>query len=621
MASAALKVETISPAGVSLFGSPRKRRLVLCLALALLTLAVFNPVAQNGFVNYDDDAYITRNPQVQAGLTWPTVRWAFTSLDQANYHPLTWLSHALDYQMFGPKPAGHHYMNVLLQALTAVLLFLFLEAVTGLAGRSLVVAALFAVHPVNVESVAWAAERKNVLCALFFVMGLWAYCWYARNPGVKRYLGVAALFAMGLLSKPAVITFPFVLLLLDYWPLGRMNSLPDVANAGSDSQSFTRLVMEKLPLLALSAASAAITLIAQKGSGAVRDEYPFSAKAANAVVSYARYLGKAFGPTHLSAMYPFPRNGTPVWEVVAASLLLLAITGAVLVFRKHRYLAFGWFWFLGVMVPMIGLVQVGQLGLADRYAYLPFIGLFVAVAWLVSDWAEPKGIGPVSLGAAALAVLAVLSVASRVQTSYWRDSLTLWSHALAVTDNNFVAEDNLGAELIKLGRVPEAKAHFEASLGFNPRDVYSLIDLAVCDRRLGDPQGAIEHYQAALRLSTDPTMRSTAFSGLGSLYRKQGNYAAAERNYAGTLAIASDDFTALSGLGLIAEKTGRMNEAVDYFTRAVRGQPSDVGYLLLAQALEKAGQKAQAQSIEDQVKQLSPNIGAAQQAVQRMLQE
>src|SRR5438270_10489222 len=331
MATPALKMETTQSGSAALFSSPEKRRLVISLLLALVTLALYNPVTQMGFVKVDDPAYVTANRNVQNVLTWKTMRWAFLSIDAANWHPLTWLSHALDYQLFHLKAAGHHYDSLLLHALSVVLLFLFLESITGYAGRSMAVAALFAVHPMNVESVAWISERKNVLCTVFFFLGLYVYQWYVTHPELKRYFAVVVTFALALMAKPMAITFPCVLLLLDYWPLRRMNLRAKHAGELVDRRrSLFWLVLEKLPLILLSVGSGIITVIAQKGGGALRTEYGLPLRLGNAVISYARYIGKAFWPSKLAALYPFPRNGVPTWQVAAAALLIVLISSVAL---------------------------------------------------------------------------------------------------------------------------------------------------------------------------------------------------------------------------------------------------------------------------------------------------
>ena len=344
------------PASSGLFHSSQKRTVLLCLLLTVLVLVAYSPVTHNGFLNYDDDAYITDNPHVRAGLTWATVKWAFTTYDQANWVPLSWLSHALDCQIFGLNPAGHHYGNVLLHAGNAVLLFLLLQGVTGFRWRSLMVATLFALHPINVESVAWAAERKNVLSMLFFLLALHAYVWYTRKPALLRYAAVFLLFALGLLSKSQIVTFPFLLCLLDYWPLCRIGSPADSPpwTPGTPPRlSKGWLVLEKVPFLLLSAASAAVTMKAEKAGGAVKEvsQYSLLLRLETAVISYARYLGKAIWPSKLVALYPHPTVLYPVWQVASALVLLMLITAVVLRARNRRYLAVGWFWFLGSLSP------------------------------------------------------------------------------------------------------------------------------------------------------------------------------------------------------------------------------------------------------------------------------
>ena len=629
MATAATKLATSPQSQQGLFSSAGNRRTVLSLVLMLLTLLAYNPAAHNDFVDFDDPAYVTGNQHVRAGLTWDTVKWAFRSTEQANWHPLTWLSHAADYQLFHLKPAGHHYMSVLLHGLNVVLLFLFLEAATGMAWRSAVVAALFAVHPINVQSVAWASERKNVLCMLFFVLTLLAYRWYAQNPSVQRYGLVGLLFVLGLMSKPMVITLPFVLLLLDYWPLGRTSPArvsPDVKGGGAGTPappriSWTRLVVEKLPLLALSATSAVITMVAQKAGGAIHNEYPFWDRLLNAIVSYARYVEKAIWPSRLAAFYPHPDHSLPAWQVATSALLLVSITATVLMLRKKRYLAVGWFWYLGTMVPVIGLVQAGEQGMADRYAYIPFVGLFIAGIWGIADWAGARRIPAIYLALAASVAIAGFSVAAHAQLGYWKNTEVLWSHTLSVTQGNFVAHDSLGAELINQGKLQEAMAHFEAAAAINPRDAFSQLDLGVCEKRQGNIKGAVERYETALRLSADSSLRATAFGNLGSIYRAAGDYVQARENYDSALRLLPDNKFALIGLGLIAQKTGDLAHAVDYYAQAVKADPSDAEYLLLAQALAKAGRASEAQAAYSQAQKISRDWNATEQAVNHLLQE
>src|SRR5713101_5890993 len=380
--SSAAVMKRLEPSGFSassdLFHSLAKRTLLSCLLLTAVVLMFYSPVTHNGFINYDDDGYITANPHVRAGLTWATVKWAFTTYDQGNWHPLTWLSHALDCELFGLNPAGPHGMNVLLHGANAVLLFLLLLSATGFRWRSLMVAALFALHPMNVESVAWAAERKNVLSMLFFLLALHDYVWYTRLPGLRRYAAVAFFFALGLMAKPQIVALPFVLLLWDYWPLQRMAAgfAADGLPTAFTPRSFPSLVWEKFPLFVLAAADSVITVLAQRAGNTVRTltEVSVSARLENVFVSYVRYIGKALWPSRLAPMYPRPENSLLAWQAVGALVLLLLLSALVLRWCHTRYLPVGWFWFLGTLVPMIGIITVGEQAMADRYAYIPFIG-------------------------------------------------------------------------------------------------------------------------------------------------------------------------------------------------------------------------------------------------------
>jgi tetratricopeptide (TPR) repeat protein len=610
----------------SIFRTPEKRRFVASLLLFLLALIVYNPAAHNEFVSYDDPAYVTGNRHIQAGLSWQTIEWAFSTAHAANWHPLTWLSHALDWQLFAARPLGHHYTSLLLHGTCVVLLFLFLEGATGSAWRSLTVAALFAVHPINVESVAWVSERKNVLCTMFFLLALLAYRAYTRRPSLKRYLLVALWFTLGLLSKPMVITLPFVLLLLDYWPLQRMRVgyAHHVSSPNQDAPSgtgFRRLALEKLPLLALSAASAIITVIAQRSENAIKLQYSLPSRLENAAVSYCLYIGEAVWPAKLAAMYPHPVGLISVWKVALASAFLIAVTIIVRSRPRQRYLLVGWLWFLGTLVPVIGLVQVGDQAMADRYAYIPFIGLFIAAVWGVSDWLRARRISSLVPAIATPLVLAGLAFQTHVQIGYWHDSYSLWSHTLAVTHDNFIAHDNLGAELLDEGKPEEAKAQFEAAARINPRDAFSMIDLGVCEKRLGNSRAAMEDYQSALRVSTDRTLRSTAFANLGSAYRQEGSYDLARQNYEAALVELPDNVLAMAGLGLVAQKTGDIAKAIDLYRKAAEAEPSDTSYFLLAQALHQAGRTAEAGAALSKAQKMSRNWDATQHAVESLLSQ
>lgn len=613
-----------------LFRSPARRTLVLCLLLAVVVLVFYNPVTHNGFLNYDDQDYITANPHVRTGLTWATVEWAFTTYDKANWHPLTWISHALDCQVFGLNPAGPHYVNVLLHAADAVLLFLLLQSATGFSWRSLMVAALFALHPINVESVAWAAERKNVLSTLFFLLALYAYGWYARRPGLGRYSAVFFSFALSLLCKPQVITFPFLLLLWDYWPLGRVGA-PILANpeahAGDVPKFSSRwLVLEKLPLLLLSGASAAITMKAQKAGGAIQtfSQYSLLLRLETAVISYVRYIGKSFWPSRLAALYPHPTKLYPAWQFVAAALLLLFITWLVVrvfVIRTHdrRYLVVGWLWFLGSLVPMIGLVQVGSQSMADRYAYIPFVGLFVMATWLVADWAQAHRISVPWLAIPAISCLLVLGILTYRQVGYWHDPESFWLRTLALTKDNYVAHDTFGGFLVSQGRTEEAAAQFRAALAIRADDLPANLNLGTYEQGRGNLPAALERYQTVALYAGDLELRAAAYGNLGSVYRLMGELTKAKQDFEIALQLWPQQTMSMVGLGLIAQRNGDLPEAVRQYSRAMTVQPTDVGYLLLAQALRLEGHSEEAKEISERVAQFSSNLPEAQKEVQSLL--
>ena len=577
------------------------------------TLALYNPVNRHPFVNYDDDRYITENPHVHNGLTWRTITWAFTATEQGNWHPLTWLSHALDYQLFHQNPAGHHFTSLLIHAANAVLLFLFLMYATRRLGPSLFVAALFALHPINVESVAWVAERKNVLCTFFFFATLIAYCWYARQPDWRRYLVFAGLFVLGLMSKPMVITLPFVLLLLDYWPLGRIRG----GRADATAAPLSKLVVEKLPLIALSAASAVITMQAQRAGGAMRSTAQFSlaVRLENAVMAYAMYLWKMIWPSHLSPIYPHPGDSLAGWQVGTSALVLLAVTAVALKFRARRYLLTGWLWFLGTLVPVIGLVQVGDQAMADRYAYIPLVGIFIMIAWRIADLADSKQIGLVVRVIPAACVLLALSFATNRQLGYWSSNYDLWTHAVAVTGRNFIAQDNLGGALLWLGKTDEAYLHFQAAAEINPLDPMSRSNLGAYLQEHGHMAEAIEKYNRVITLTSDPGLLAATYANLGAAYRKLGEDEKARTSYDQALRLNPNQYNAYLGLGELLEKQSRLDDAISNYSKAVELRPTDTGFLLLGRALERTGRRSEALAAYQAALKLSPEMPEAQHAV------
>ncbi len=532
---------TISPR------SPWRQTAIFSAALFLLTAALYYPVRTHPFVNYDDNLYVTENQHVKDGLTWDTVTWAFVTYDAGNWHPTTWLSHALDVELYGIDPVGHHLTNVLLHAANAALLFWVLLSATSCAGRSLIVAALFAVHPLNVEPVVWIAERKTVLSMTFFLLALGAYRWYAAQPKWGRYLLVALLFALGLMSKPQVITFPFVLLLWDYWPLRRLavrsspftfhqNNRGNVSAEKRTANSEERpsgeqrpgewrwLLLEKIPLLAMAAASAVITMKAQRAGHALFSfsVLPLSIRLSNAIVSYIRYLEKCFWPVRLAPMYPHPGASLSGWEVYGAFVILLAITIFVIEKRHYRYLLVGWLWFLGTLVPMIGLVQVGHQAMADRYTYLPLLGVFIMVCWGVADWYSSKRLPAQLLPVAGVMIVLALMVVARRQIVFWADNALLWTHTIEVTPPNYIAEDNLGGILLTRNRPEEAIAHFRKAAAIHPNSI-SAFNIGFYEQQHGELQQAIEHYQQAIALTTRPSQQIVIFDKMGHAYGDLGD--------------------------------------------------------------------------------------------------
>jgi protein O-mannosyl-transferase len=545
---------------------------ILGALLAAATIALYSPVIGYSFIVLDDHDYITANFHIHSGLAWKTIKWAFLSTEAANWHPLTWLSHALDYQLFALNPAGHHLDSVLLHALNAVLLFLLVTWVTRRVGPSLLVAALFALHPINVESVAWVSERKNLLCTLLFFLAIAAYVRYVQKPDWRRYLLMATLFAMGLMAKPMVITLPFVLLLLDYWPLGRIAGGP-AAVFTVPRQTYSKLILEKVPLLLLSAASALITMKVQRTGMAVRtlQQFPLAIRLENAAVAYGLYLWKAVWPAHL-ALYPHSALALPAWQWILAASILIGITALVIVFRSKRYLPVGWFWFLGTLVPVIGLVQVGQASMADRYAYIPLIGIFVMVVFGLADLADGRQVRPAWQIVPAGAALVALSFLTHRQMSYWDSDYDLWSHTLEVAENPY-AHDALGSVLLD----PDA-----------PLTPGNLENLDTEQKRM---DAAREHFERALELRRQPAQQNpsaywpemaTTLNNLGNLDRLENKNAEALRRYKEALELhhrlsqmnaesyPPDLALTLNNLGSLEKSTAQTEEARQHFEAALK---------------------------------------------------
>jgi tetratricopeptide (TPR) repeat protein len=543
----------------------------------VLTWTVFGQTLRHDFVNYDDPRYAYQNARIISGLNIAGIGWAFTHIHAENWHPLTTITHMLDCQLYGLRAGGHHFTNVLLHTVAVVLLFLGLQQMTGALWRSAFVAALFAIHPLHVESVAWVAERKDVLSGVFFMLTMIAYVHYARAPSIWRYLTVLLVFALGLMSKPMLVTLPFVLLLLDYWPLRRITAQP--SNIG---RRLLTLLAEKIPLLVLSAGSCLITFVVQKRAIGAIPPLPFTWRMQNALASYVIYVWKALWPTRLAVFYPHLNNTLPIWEVGLAIVFLLAITVAVIVCRRQRpYLFTGWFWYLGMLIPVIGFVQVGEQGYADRYTYLPHIGLFILAVWLAAELTAVRRSRSRIAVITALAIIVGLAWTAFIQTSYWRNSETLWTHALAVTSDNDFAHNNLGYLCVDRDELDKAISHFENALEirsgksdshYSVASAFVQMNLADALARKGQSDEAMVHYEEAIRLQPN---YADAYYNRGNLLFAQGRIDEAIGDWEKTLQIQPNDADAHTCLGNALLRQGSLKEAIAQYEKASALAPND----------------------------------------------
>lgn len=538
--------------------------------LIFATLAVFWQVVNYNFTNYDDDQYVTENRRIQTGLTPQNVAWAFTSVEPSYWMPLVWLSFMLDFELYGLSPSGYHLTNLLLHICNTLLLFLIFKRMTGAVWQSAFIAALFGLHPLNVESVAWVAERKNLLSTFFCMLTILTYIYYVARPSLKRYLLIPLAFACGLMAKPMVVTLPFVLLLLDYWPLERFQpdqwlSSDHLAGSKFDGCSglgkvALRLVLEKLPLFLLAGAVSIMTFLVQQSSGAAKsiEQYPLTDRIANALVSYVRYMGKMIWPQDLAVFYPHPGNSVPLWQLTGAALLLVCVSIVLLrSARRYPYFVVGWLWYLGTLVPVIGLVQSGDQGMADRFTYVPLIGLFVLITWgayqLAKAWRHQRMI----LAVTASTLLLALSICSSLQARHWENNITLFTHALNVTENNFLAHNNLGAAMASQGRYEEAIPHFLETLRISPYHVRAHYNLGLALAKQGKLDEAIAQYSNALRLRPD---YPEALNGLGVALARQGKLEEAIEHFTAALRVEPDYGSARGNLSLALQQMAKKTE-------------------------------------------------------------
>lgn len=521
-----------------LFG---EKPLLLAALLLLATLLLYSPVAHHSFLRFDDGAYVTDNPHVNTGLTASNTLWAFTAFHEANWHPVTWISHMADCQLFGLNSGSHHLVNVLLHAANVLLLFFLLQRATGAVWRSFLVCALFAVHPLNVETVAWVAQRKTLLCTLFSLLTVAAYGWYVRRPGWARYLLVVSAFALALMSKAMAVSLPFVLLLFDYWPLQRYEDL-------AARRRWIRLTLEKLPLLAMSLASSVVTMVAQRSGGTVAEisALPFYVRLENAIVSYVAYIGKMLWPASLAAFYPHAQHALPPLEVLGFAAILIAITLAVLYLHRLRYLVTGWLFFLITLVPVIGFVQVGRQAMADRYAYIPCIGLFIAIAWGLGQLADANPSMRLIPAVAALLLVVSYGAAAANYLQYWQNGVTLFTRASAMNKTpDPVIEEALADALLSSGRLDDAFQHYRETCVLRPDYPvchYNMAEILFTRHQLQD---ALEQYQLALSLTHSQDMAISSLTNSGEILFELGDYQTAQMRVAAALQIDPNNSAAL----------------------------------------------------------------------------
>ena len=636
----------------------RHLKMVISLLLILSIIIAYGQVKNFDFVGYDDQEYITENSHVQKGLTVESIIWAFTSFHSANWHPLTWLSHMLDCELYGLNPMGHHWTNLTFHMINTILLFLVLKLMTGAIWRSAFVAALFALHPLHVESVAWVSERKDVLCTFFGLLMIFSYYRYVKISSLKNYLLVIIFFSLGLMSKPMLVTFPFVLLLLDFWPLKRFQFKDDriIQSDGVTCfgfKEFFQLILEKIPLLIPVVISCILTFLAQKSGGAVKGLVALSLKTrvANALVSYVSYVLKAIWPSKLTVFYPHPGDTLTAWQISGAFLVItVAIFLSMRLSKKYPYIGVGLFWYLGTLVPVVGLVQVGEQAMADRYTYIPLIGLFIIVAWGVSDLMKKWHYRKIYFSLFATIILTTLTARTFFQTSHWKNGVTLFEHAIKVTENNHKAHNNLATALDSLdldraishykealrihpnyvialcnlgltlcdkGNYDEAVLYFTKALKINPQKTDTRMDLANIFFLQAKPEKAISQYREILKTDYE---NANAHYNLAYMLSTQKKIDQAEHHYKEALRINPEYSKAHYNLGNILLSQGKTKEAATHFVKSIQFKPDYVqAYNKLGFILFKQGKFTKAKVFFLKALQINPNYSEARNNLEMLM--
>ena len=587
----------------------------LSIFIAIASLLVYLPVFRNGFVDLDDPSYVTRNDHVRTGVSWKNVEWALSSTEAANWHPLTWLSHMLDCQIFGLNAVGHHAVNAIFHAVNAVVLFVLLYKATQLPWRSFFVAALFSLHPLNVETVAWVSERKSLLCMFFSLLCVAFYARFVQRKMLPNYLAVVICLGLALLSKPMAVTLPALLLLLDYWPLERIHLQPSREPFRALIVQCKPLLIEKIPLFAMAALSSWITVVAQRSGHAVTPVayLPMGQRWENAAYSYVKYILKMFWPSRLAYIYPHPAGSLAPWQVAISLIVLCGITALIWHFRRRRHLLFGWLFYLIALLPVIGIIQVGLQGMADRYGYLPLIGIFIIVVWELSEAAKLFRIPRLVQASFAVAVLGILSWSTAANAKYWRNNLSLFTHAQQVTSPPyFQIEINLGAALSDDGRTEEALQRFRAAEQLGPDLFTPHYNIGYLLAQGGANTEAIPELLAAIRCATNQKEEARAWNTLAVSYLDLDKYDEAVSAFSKLLSIQPHSRAGFVGRGQAKFNMGRYHEASDDFERALQEQPAPQLYLMAGKALQAAGRWMEAADCYRRALQGDPQLTEAQ---------
>lgn len=595
--------------------------LLICLSLILITYVSFSRILNNKFINFDDNDYVVRNPHVNSGLNLEGVKWAFTTFHANNWHPITWLSHMADCEIYGLNAGGHHFTNLILHIINTLLLFLVFKWITGAVWESAFIAALFAIHPLHIESVAWIAERKDVLSAFFWILTIWAYAYYAENRNLSRYLLALICFILGLMSKPMLVTLPFVLLLLDFWPLKRfqflhtdedINSLRQISSdRGFIKDTFINLVLEKIPFFAFAFISSFVTFLAQKYGGVVKslELFPLKIRIANALVTYIIYIKKTFFPTNLAILYPYSEI-LPVWQVLGAGFLLISVLSlAIWKLKRYPYFTVGWLWYLGTLIPVIGLVQVGLQSMADRYTYITLIGLFIIIAWGVPDIMSRLRYRKIILAVLSVLIFSILMISTRFQTKHWYNSITLLEHTIHITDRNYLAYNGLGVALIEQGKVKEGinNLYRAVHIKHDYAEAHKNLGIALVKQKKLDE--AIIHYKEALRISPKSAI---IHNSLGIALLQQGKSEESITHFLEALEIWPNYVKAHNNIGIALVSQGKIQEALVYYISALNINPDYAeAHCNMGIALEKLGEIEKAITHYNEAIRIKPDYARA----------